>query len=136
MPDLDFALLCDHVRADGLVHIIGGSIDTVTAPQVPTGQNLGIAARFVFTRGECNHPHRVEILFQDTDGRELVRVDAMVEPRWVEGLPPGWKTGASLGLNFGVPLPAYGIYTFEILVNGSSLKSLPLRVIPPPTTGG
>jgi hypothetical protein len=32
------------------------------------------------------------------------------------------------GINMGVPLPRYGLYSFEVLVNDSLLKSVPLRV--------
>lgn len=35
-----------------------------------------------------------------------------------------------LGLNVGIALPRYGNYTFDILVNDSSVKSIEYRVLP------
>jgi hypothetical protein len=136
VPELDYALLCDFVRVDGVAHVIGAGIDTVYAQEVPTGHNLGFLARLTFTRNECGRPHRVEIVFQDEDGKRLTQIQGVLQPEWVEGLPPGWRTGSILGLNFGVPIPAYGVYAFEILVNDSSVQSLNLRVVRPEEPSG
>lgn len=131
MPNLDYAFLCDHARVDGgLAHAIGISMDTTYVPQVPIGYNLGLLARLEFTNGECGRPHRIEVLFQDTDGQTLADIQAVVTPEARPDLPTGWKVGQFLCLNFGVVLPAHGVYTFEVMINDSSAKSLPLRVIP------
>jgi hypothetical protein len=84
--------------------------------------------RFTFTRNECDRPHRIEAVFQDIDGQRIAQIQGAVEPKWQEGLPPGWRTGAMLGMNIGIPLPAYGQYAFEILVNDNHVKTLNLRV--------
>lgn len=130
MPELDFALLSDYVRAEGgIAHVIAGGIDTIFTPTVPTGQNLGLAFRLLFSRTECDRPHRLEVIFQDEDGARLAVISSAVAPVWVEGQPAHWKTGMIGGLNFGVPLPRFGVYSFEIMVNDNLLKSLPLRVV-------
>lgn len=134
MPRLDYAFLCDFVRAEesGVAHVISAGVDTVYAPQVPTGHNLGLLLRITFTQGECGRPHRVELFFRTTDGEDLAKVEGVVVPQWQDNLPPGWPVGAHLGLNFGVPLPAYGEYAFEIMIDDNSAKSLNLRVVQPP----
>jgi hypothetical protein len=92
VPEVDYALIGDYVRAEGgVAHVIGAGIDTVYAPQVPIGQNLGLLARFTFTRNECGRPHRIEIIFQDADGERLAQLVAPVEPEYPEGLPHGLK---------------------------------------------
>jgi hypothetical protein len=129
MPELDYALLCDYVRAEGgIAHMIGAGLDTIMAPQVPTGQNLGVVLRVAFARAECGRPHRIEIIFQGEDGERHAVVNAVVEPKWAADLPASWKQGLLAGINMGVPLPRYGLYSFEVLVNDSLLKSVPLRV--------
>jgi hypothetical protein len=51
-----------------------------------------------------------------------------------EAFPPaGWKAYALLPLNIGVPLPHYGVYSLELLVDGQMKKSVPLRVTPATT---
>jgi len=130
MPELDFALLADYVRADGgVAHVIAGGIDTINAPAVPTGQNLGLLFRIVFTRNECGRPHRLEVFFQDEDGTRLAAISSEITPRWAEGQPAHWGTGVIGGFNFLVPLPRYGIYSFELMMNDNNLKTLHLRVV-------
>jgi len=129
MPDLDYALLCDYVRAEhGLAHVIAAGIDTVWTDEAPTGRNLGLLMRIGFTRNECGREHRVEVIFQDEDGERLSQIMGVVAPEWPEGNPPNWKAGALLGLNLGIPLPRFGLYAFEVLVNDSHMKTIPLRV--------
>ena len=136
MPNLDFAFLCDHARGEeGIFHAIAGAIDTVYAPQVPSGRNVGLVARFTFTRNECGRPHRIEIIVQDTDGKQITKIGGTLEPALVKDQPIGWDTGVLFAVNFGLPLPAYGVYSIEILLNDSSVKSINLRVVQPPAEG-
>ena len=130
MPQLDFAFLCDYVRADsGTAHVIGAGIDTVYTPETPTAHNLALLARFTFTQGECGRPHRIEVFFRTEDGAEVAKFETVVEPIWEPTLPPGWPVGGVLGLNFGLPLPSFGLYSFEIMIDDGSAKSLNFRVV-------
>lgn len=130
MPELDFALLSDYVRTEGgIAHVIAAGIDTIHAPVTPTGQNLGLLFRILFSRTECGRPHRLEVIFQDEDGERLAAITQAVMPSWIESQPAHWKSGALGGLNIGVPLPRYGLYSFELMMNDTLLKSLPLRVV-------
>jgi hypothetical protein len=130
MPKLDYALLCDFVRTqEGLAHVIGAGIDTIHASEVPTGHNLGLLMRFTFTQGECGRPHRIEVYFRDTDGKDLAKIEAVVTPELNETLPPGWPVGLLAGLNFGVPLPDFGVYAFEIMIDDNSVDTRNLRVM-------
>jgi uncharacterized protein DUF6941 len=132
MPELDYAFLADYVRNDasGVAHAIAAGIDTVHAPQVPTGRNLGLLARLTFTQGECGRPHRVEIYLRTTDGQELLKIEGVLEPAWDPTVPTGWPIGALLAVNFGAPFPDYGLYSIEIMIDDRSVKSLNLRVVP------
>ncbi len=133
MPELDYALLADYVRAEGgIAHIIAAGIDTVATPEVPAGRNVGLLVRLTFTRNECGRPHRLELIFQDIDGERLAAVQGVVTPEWNEDLPVGWPVGFLWTLNIGIPLPQYGLYAFELLVNDASVETINLRVIPPP----
>ncbi len=133
MPELDYALLCDYVRAEsGVAHIIAAGVDTVMLPQVPGATNLGLLVRLTFTRGECDKPHRLEAILAGTDGEPAAKINGVITPTWQQGLPLGWKTGAMLALNFGVVVPTYGEYSMDILVNDNSVKAINLRVVPPP----
>jgi len=132
VPELDYALLAEYVRIEGgVAHVLSAGIDTIIAPTVPTGENIGLLFRLGFTRQECDRPHRVEILFQDEDGVRHAQISTVVTPVWTEGKPIHWREGAIGGLNFGIPLPRYGLYSFEVMVNDENRKTLNLRVIEP-----
>jgi hypothetical protein len=133
MAELDYALLCDYVRVDrGTAAVIAAGIDTVYLAEVPGGRQIGLLLRVTFTRNESGRPHRLEVIVQDEDGERLVQIEGVITPEWKEGLPPGWLTGALAGFNFGVPLPRYGVYSMEILIDDRSAKSLNLRAEPMP----
>lgn len=72
-------------------------------------------------------PHRLEVIFQDEDGDRLAQITSTTEPVWDENLPAGWRVGVLFGINMGIPLPRFGLYAFEILVN-DNLVGLLLRV--------
>ena len=132
VPELDYALLGDYVRPDasGVAHVIGAGIDTIPMREVPAGHNIGLLFRVEFTRQECGRPHRLEVVFQDIDGERLLHITSVITPDWIDDLPVGWNRGWLGGFNFGVPLPRFGVYSFEFLINDTNKKTLHLRVVP------
>jgi len=133
MPELDLALIADYVHAEsGVAYVMRGCIDTVTAAETPTGRNVGFLFRVAFSRSECGRPHRIEVIFQGEDGERLAHVQTVVTPEWSDDLPAHWKVKLLGALNFGVPLPRYGLYSFDVMINDSQEKAIELRVVPPP----
>ncbi len=133
MPELDLALIADYVHAEGgVAYVMRGCIDTVTAAETPTGRNIGFLFRVAFARSECGRPHRVEVIFRGEDGERLADVQTIVTPAWNEDLPPHWKVKLLGAFNLGVPLPRYGLYSFDVLINDSQYKAIELRVVAPP----
>lgn len=133
MPELDFAILADRVstEAGGVGYVMRGGVDTVTAPEVPTAQFIGLLFRVAFTRAECGRPHRFELIFQDVDGQRLMQAGSVLEPVWQETLPAHWHYNLLGGLNVALPFPNYGLYSLEILINDTNHKTLQIRVVPP-----
>jgi hypothetical protein len=108
VAEIDFVILADYVRGEpstGVCHIMGGGIDRVMAPVVPTAQNVGLAMRILFTRNECGRDHPVEIIFQTEDGQRLAEVSFKINPSVPPDLLPGMKVGALVNANMGLPLP-------------------------------
>jgi hypothetical protein len=132
MPEVDVACLCEHVRiepAGGVAHVVAACMDTLTVPQVPAGINLAILLRITFALVECDRPHRIEIICQDEDGGHIMQINSTVTPARPTGVPANWPAGSLTGLNFGLVVPKFGQYAFEILINDSIQKTLPFRVI-------
>ncbi|HEX5496109.1 MAG TPA: hypothetical protein VFX70_16190 [Mycobacteriales bacterium] len=133
MPEVDFMVVCDYVRADaGGMHMIAAGVDRIQPSSVPYVQNLGVATRLALTRAECDVPHHIRLIFQDQDGKRILDVTATIAPKYPDDLPVGWRVKAGVALNVGVPLPDYGLYAFELLVDGQSRKSIEMVVAPPP----
>jgi hypothetical protein len=130
MPDLDFAFLCDYVRAEGgVAHVIAAGVDTVYAPAVPTAANLGILLRLTFTRNECGRPHRLEIIIQDIDGVRVAQLSGVLSPDWNDSLPLGWKVGMLAAFNLGLPIPRFGEYGISIMVNDTEARTIDFRAV-------
>jgi hypothetical protein len=126
-------VICDYVRADrGVLHMIAAGIDRIQAPAVPSGQNVGIGLRLFLTRSECAVPHDLQLVFQDEDGARLLELNATFTAEYPDNLAPGELAGAVFPANLGLPLPRYGRYSLELLVDGLHKKSVPLAVTPPP----
>jgi hypothetical protein len=133
VPEVDFMVLCEHVRADGgVLHMLGAGLDKIGIPVVPSGCNMGIALRLKLTRNECDRPHQAEIIFQNEDGAASARLAATVQIGYPDDVPKGWPAYAVLPINMGVPIPAHGIYSVELLVDGESKKSISFIVEKPP----
>ena len=136
MPEIDYAFLCDHARVEGgLGYVIAAGVDTLYVPEVPSGANIALLMRVSFTRNECDRPHRIEVIIQDTDGARIGVINGTATPQWIPDLPPGWRVGTMTAFNMGLPLPHYGEYSIEILVNDGNARSIDFRVIPPRDTG-
>jgi Family of unknown function (DUF6941) len=133
VPELDFAILADRVSTDGGVgYVMRGGIDTINAQEVPIILQIGLLIRVGFTRQECGRPHRFEVIFQDEDGQRLMQTSTVLEPAWDAAQPAHWRVNVLGALNFAVPLTRHGLYSFEILINDSNVKTIQVRAIEPP----
>jgi hypothetical protein len=136
VPDLDFALIGEHVRAspDGVANILGAGIDTIIVPQVPTGQLLALVVRLSFGQDELNQPASLKVLFRDSAGNALAEVSGIAHAADLPpGLPPDWRMGVTMPINLAVPLTSYGVFAFDISLEGALLKTIPLLVREPST---
>jgi hypothetical protein len=137
MLQLDYALLCDYVRAEsGLAHVLAAGIDTIYRPEVPAVANLGLLARFTFTDEDLGQDHQLELQLTDQEGQQVARVTGTPPLQPVPGLPEGWPYGGIVALNFGVPFPHHGPYRLTILLDGDLIKTINLRVVRPDTGNG
>jgi hypothetical protein len=132
MPKLDFMILADYVRADhGVIHIIAAGIDTIQAAEVPTAHPVGIAIRFKFGSTEevgTEHPLRLD--FQSADRVLLSLQGTLSNPPHTAETPVHWERSASLVFQITLPIPSYGDYSLELILDDHPLGSIDIRVVP------
>lgn len=129
------AILADFVQENhGKLYITGGGIDTLFAKTVPVRHpSLGIAFRLTLSPAELGRTHELEILLVNADGGRIATVKAKIQAeRPVQST--GWPVSVPLAINFAqIEFPALGDYQFELMVNNSSINTIPFRVVQAPT---
>lgn len=130
------AILADFVQENhGKLYITGGGIDTLFAKTVPVRHpSLGIAFRLTLSPAELGRTHELEILLVNADGGRIATVKAKIQAdRPVQST--GWPVSVPLAINFAqIEFPAFGDYQFELMVNNSSINTIPFRVVQAPAT--
>ena len=129
--EVDFAFLADAAEAvNGKIYVVGGAFDTIWAANVPVVYpRLSLVMRLMFTPAEVGRKHKIEINLLEEDGKRMASVGGDLEIGQNPEVPKGWRQGFLTSLNFAnLKFEKLGDYSFEIVVNNSSLKSVPLRI--------
>ena len=130
---LDFAFLADTAEViNGKLYVMGGSFDTLWAQNAPfVHPRLSLVLKIQFTPSELDRNHKLEITLIDTDGQKIANVTGDVQLGRNPKAPQGYPHNFISVVNFNnLQLKDYGDYSFEILMNNTSLASLPLRISP------
>ena len=130
--DLDFALIADAAEAvNGKLHLINGAFDMIWTNQVPlTYPRISFVIRLLMDASEVGRKHKIEISIMSEDGKRVgPTVGGELEVQRSPHLPKGWKQGFLAVVNIAsLKFPDFGDYSFELMVNDSCLKSVPLRL--------
>jgi hypothetical protein len=133
MPELDFMVTADYVRAEGgMLHMIAAGVDTMLVAAVPAARPVGVGLRILIDVAEAQHPHHVELIYQDADGRRLTQVSGTLGPIGPDQPlpPPGRPFGVPVAFNFLLPVPALGDYSLELFIDDKFQKSITLTAVP------
>ena len=128
---VDFAFLADAAEAvDGKLYVMGGAIDTLWSTNLPlVYPRLALVMRLEFSPAELGSAHQVQIHLITEDGKHLATIGGNLELKRNPNLPKGWLQGMLTVLNFAnIKFEQFGDYSFEIMVNNSSLKGVKLRI--------
>lgn len=129
--EVDFAFLADSAQVvGGKLYLVGGAFDTIWAKAAPVVHpHMSLVLRLQLTPAETGRQHRLEVNIIDDDGRKIGSFGGTLEV----GRSPGPSTGrrpsflSSLDL-WNLKFERFGDYSFEIMANDFSLKSIPLRL--------
>ena len=129
--EVDFAFFADAAEAqNGKLYVMSGAVDTIYSPEFPcVHPRLSLALRLLLSPGEVGRDHQLEITLMDEDGKRLGLASGKINIPRSPGLPAGWRQGLLTVFNFvNSKFERAGTYSVDIMVNGSTLKSLPLRL--------
>ncbi len=129
--ELDFAFLADSADVvGGKLYVLGGAFDALGAQSLPVHiPRITLAMRFLLTPAESDRNHKIEIIVMDEDGKKLAALRGDFSASVATRIP-GSRLSVPLALNFlNMRFDKFGSYSVEILVNGLSVKSIPLQVI-------
>lgn len=141
MPELDFMVIADYVRAEGgVLHMIAAGFDHLWLPAVPATRGIGIGLRILVDVADAQTGHRLLLIYQGSDGQRLAEINGTFGPVGPEQpLPPeGRPFGLAVAVNFPLPIPAYGDYSLELFIDdrAEAVKSITLTAAPLPSSPG
>ena len=133
---LDFAFLADTAEViNGKLYVMGGAFDTLWLPSKPFIQpRLSLVMKIEFSPNELDRTHKLEIILMNADGKKMATVNGEVRLSRNPKSQPGYPDNFISVINFNnLKFDDYGDYSFDVMANDTSLKSIPLRVVPTPS---
>ncbi len=131
--DIDFAFICDHAEIAGKINALGIGFDTIYAAQVPVTHpyfHLVIQLRASITEAG---QREMAVRVIDADGNDVI--SPISGPFEVPRPGAGTEAIARLGVLFqNVTFTNYGSFSVRVIVQGTEMVNIPLRVAPPPQT--
>jgi len=129
--ELDFALIADaaNVSQEGKLNILG-IFDTIWAREFPVRHAAMVFVLRVKADFTDQGSHTLEVRLLDADGEQLFKAEGPIQ---VPGSAPGRpvKPHVIIGLS-GVSFRSPGDYSFEVMIDGHHLKSVPLYIMEAP----
>jgi len=128
---VDFAFICDYAEVSNKINALGIGFDTIFATKVPIKHRsftlvFKLRANIV-EAGEKN----IRISLIDEDGKNIIPdMNAKIA---INRPPEGLESKAQIAIGFdNVEFPKYGSYSLHVVVEGTDMISIPIRVSPPP----
>lgn len=131
--EVNFAFLCDYAdQSGGKITAVGVGFDTIHAARIPAMHPLFYSVISIkFSATEVGQK-QVGMRLIDEDGKNVVPpLDTTIN---VGPPPPGFlyrSQGIKQAMH-GVVFPRYGDYVVSWLLGGQEIKTIPLKVAPPP----
>ena len=129
----DFAFICDYAEVTGKINALGIGFDTIYASKVPCIHPsffLVVQLRAnVVEAGEKN----LEVHLIDEDGKDIIPTARGKFS--IQKPASGTESIGRIAMQFGnVEFPRYCLYSMHVVVEGHEMISVPLKVIPPPSS--
>jgi hypothetical protein len=131
--EVEYAFLADAADAppNGKLYVLGAGIDHIYAQRFPAVHaTMTVVVKLAVHPSECGVPRTMTIDLWDSDAHPVgVHVEHPFQAQRNE-LRPGSMVYVQLVLNLvGLRFESPGDYSFEVMVDGSHKKSIPLTLI-------
>lgn len=128
------AVLCDSAADYQGKLCVLGAFDTIWAQKFPAVHaHCSLAMRFLFRDTDLGD-HRLEIVFLDADGRNLLPRGPINLNLKVEAIPDRtYFLSRNLVINLqGLPLQMAGQYAFDVKIDSRTIANIPLQAVEAP----
>ena len=134
-PQLSFAMFCHSAVAhqNGLISILDGGVDRISATALPTRVPLWFAARISWDIDEAMKTHRFEISTASESGDERVaNVEGTLPPNpAAESISAPARAATFIVVPYPLEFRRSGLYVCTLRVDGNPLALLQLAVDAP-----
>ncbi len=130
--DIDFAFICDYADVSGKINALGIGFDTIYAREVPVKpRTFYLVAQLRMSVAEAGSKE-VEFHLIDADGADVI---PPLKKKVEIPTPAGaYETKGRLAMAFNnIEFPRYGVYSLHLVIQGSEMVRIPLRVAPHPS---
>ncbi|MEX2237981.1 MAG: hypothetical protein WEB00_10645 [Dehalococcoidia bacterium] len=126
---VDYLLVADSAQiANNRLYLLGGGWNHQRVKAFPADVSLGMAVGVRVDWNETNVKRRLELLVQDGDGNQLMKVEAQFETGRPAGIPQGASQLVQIAANGRVKVPEAGSYQIVCNVDGEELQRVPFYV--------
>ena len=131
--EVDFAFVCDYADVSGKINALGIGFDTIYAREVPVRpRTFYLVAQLRMSVAEAG-TKEVEFHLIDAEGADVI---PPLKKKVEIPTPAGaFETKGRLAMAFNnIEFPRYGVYSLHLVIQGSEMVRIPLRVTPHPST--
>ena len=131
---IEWLILADAAQVVGQkLYLLGGGWDTLTVNTgFPIQHRCAVVASFRIPWNETNKPHDVELIIEDQDSRELLKVAGQVEVGRPPGIPNGQSQRAQIAAEGVLEFQEPGTYVIRARIAGQEGHTVPFRIVPGP----
>ena len=130
--NIEYAIVADHAEiVGGRLFLMGGGRAAFNVDKTPGVARIAVAVGVRIGWEETNRPHKVRLVAEDEDGKELVRVEAAVNVGRPPDLPPGAGQLAQIASNVPLSVQAPGSFALRVTAgedDATAQQLIPFRV--------
>lgn len=130
---IEYAIVADHAEITGnRLFLMGGGRDVFAVETLPSTARIAFAIGVRIAWEETNEPHKVRIVAEDDDGKELVRIEAAFNAGRPPGLAPGSGQLAQMASLMHLPVDREGGYRVRVSTGEDERRveqAVPFRII-------